>query len=43
MWYLPEKETVIVINVNCQDADDLNHSGELFFLITKLLFPEHVN
>lgn len=43
MWYLPEKDAVIVINVNRLDADDRTQAGELFFLMAKLLFPEHVS
>jgi len=43
MWYLPEKDAVIVINVNRLDADDQTQSSNLFFAIAKILFPEYVN
>lgn len=43
MFYLPEKDAVIVINVNRLDLDDHSKSADLFFAISKLLFPEYVN
>lgn len=43
MWHLPEKDAVIVINVNRMDADDRSQSDDLFFQLTKLLFPQYVN
>lgn len=42
MWYLPEKDAVIVINVNRLDVDDASKSAALFLAITKMLFPEFV-
>ncbi|MCK4638542.1 MAG: beta-lactamase family protein [Bacteroidales bacterium] len=42
MFYLPEKDAVIIINVNRLDVDDNSKSGPLFFKIAKYLFPEHV-
>jgi D-alanyl-D-alanine carboxypeptidase len=43
MFYLPEKDAVIVVNVNRLDLDDHSRSTELFLLLTKLLFPEDVS
>jgi len=43
MYYLPERDAVIVINVNRLDGDDKSQSAELFFAIAKLLFPEYIN
>lgn len=43
MWYLPEREAVIVINVNRLDLDDESKSAPLFFRIAKALFPDDVN
>jgi D-alanyl-D-alanine carboxypeptidase len=42
MWYLPEKDAVIVINVNRLDLDDQSQSADLFLAITKMLFPAYV-
>ena len=42
MWYLPAKDSVILINVNRLDLDDQSKSAPLFFAITKILFPEYV-
>jgi D-alanyl-D-alanine carboxypeptidase len=43
MWYLPEKDAVIIINVNRMDTEDKSQSSDLFFAITKILFPDDVN
>ena len=43
MFYLPEEDAVIVVNVNRLDADDQSKSTELFLVITKILFPEYVD
>jgi D-alanyl-D-alanine carboxypeptidase len=42
MYYLPEEDAVIVINVNRLDADDRSYSSDLFATLAKLLFPENV-
>ena len=42
MFYLPEKDAVIIVSVNRLDVDDISKSGPLFFKITKQLFPELV-
>ncbi|MES2463120.1 MAG: serine hydrolase domain-containing protein [Armatimonadota bacterium] len=42
-WYLPEKDAVLVLNVNRLDEDDASKSTELFLLLTKLLFPGLTN
>ncbi|MES2463674.1 MAG: serine hydrolase domain-containing protein [Armatimonadota bacterium] len=43
MWYLPEKDAVIVIDVNRLDADDASKSLDLFLRLSKLLFPEYTS
>lgn len=40
MWYLPERDAVIVINVNRLDKDDLSKSSTLFLKLSKILFPD---
>ena len=42
MWYFPKKDAVIIINVNRLDLDDKSKSSNLFFKITKILFPQEV-
>jgi D-alanyl-D-alanine carboxypeptidase len=42
MYYLPEEDAVIVIDVNRLDEDDRSHSSELFMTLAKVLFPENV-
>jgi D-alanyl-D-alanine carboxypeptidase len=43
MFYLPEEEAVIVIDVNRLDLDDQSKSTELFLGVSKILFPEYVD
>jgi D-alanyl-D-alanine carboxypeptidase len=43
MWYLPEKDAVVVINVNRLDKDDQSKSTKLFFTISKIIFPTGVS
>ena len=43
MFYLPEEEAVIVVNVNRLDRDDESKSSDLFLAVTKTLFPKHVD
>lgn len=43
MWYLPERDAVIVVNVNRLDKDDHSQSSELFLKIAKALFPDLVD
>ncbi len=43
MFYLPEKDALIVINVNRLDLDDRSRSTELFLRLSKQLFPQHVD
>lgn len=43
MFYLPEKDAVIVVNVNRLDFDDHSKSIELLLLLTKQLFPQYTN
>lgn len=43
MWYLPDENATIIINVNRLDLDDHSKSTDLFLLVTKTLFPEYVD
>src|SRR5918997_1613818 len=43
MFYLPEEDAVIVVNVNRLDEDDESKSTDLFLAATKTLFPEYVD
>jgi len=42
MFYLPQKDATIVVNVNRLDVDDHSQSTDLFLLITRILFPDFV-
>ena len=42
MFYLPEEDAVILVNVNRLDVDDESTSTDLFFAISKTFFPEYV-
>jgi D-alanyl-D-alanine carboxypeptidase len=42
MFYLPQEEVVIVVNVNRLDLDDQSKSTNIFLGVSKILFPEHV-
>jgi D-alanyl-D-alanine carboxypeptidase len=43
MFYLPQKEAVIVVDVNRLDLDDQSKSTEIFLGVSKILFPEYVD
>jgi D-alanyl-D-alanine carboxypeptidase len=43
MFYLPEENAEIVVNVNRLNADDESKSTDLFLAITKTLFPEYLD
>ncbi len=43
MFYLPEEDAVILVNVNRLDVDDESTSTDLFFAISKTFFPEYVD
>jgi D-alanyl-D-alanine carboxypeptidase len=43
MFYLPEEDAVILINVNRLDVDDESKSEDLFLEISKTFFPEYVD
>ena len=43
MFYLPEKDAVIIINVNRLDENDKSCSGDFFFELTKFMFPDYVD
>lgn len=43
MFYLPEEEAVIVVNVNRLDLDDESKSTEIFLGVSKILLPEYVD
>lgn len=42
MWYLPERDAVIVVSVNRLDLDDASKSFDLFARVSRILFPELV-
>jgi D-alanyl-D-alanine carboxypeptidase len=42
MFYLPERDATIIINVNRLDADDKSQSGTLFAVLTRIAFPDYV-
>lgn len=41
IWYLPQEDATIIINVNRLDLDDHSKSTEIFLTVTKTLFPEY--
>ncbi len=41
MWYLPEKDAVIIVNVNRLDLDDHSKSSKIFADVTRILFPKY--
>ncbi len=43
MFYLPEKDVVILVNVNRLDVDDQSKSTDLFLAVSKIFFPEYVD
>ena len=43
MYYLPEEDATIIINVNRLDLDDHSKSTDIFLQVTKILFPDYVN
>jgi D-alanyl-D-alanine carboxypeptidase len=43
MYYLPERDATIVVNVNRLDEDDVSKSTELFLTLAKILFPRLVD
>jgi D-alanyl-D-alanine carboxypeptidase len=43
MFYLPEEDAVLVVNVNRLDADDESKSTDLFLAVAKILYPEYVD
>lgn len=42
MYYLPERDATIVVNVNRLDEDDVSKSSGLFLILAKILFPRLV-
>lgn len=43
VWYLPQEDATIVIDVNRLDLDDHSKSMKIFLTVTKTLFPEYVD
>jgi len=43
MWYLPEEDAIIIINVNYLGEDDVTKSTTTFLLVSKTLFPNYVD
>ena len=42
MFYLPEEQAVILVDVNRLDLDDQSKSTNIFLGVSKILFPEYV-
>lgn len=42
MFYLPDLDATIIINVNRLDEDDEGKSAALFGALTKIVFPDYV-
>ena len=42
MYYLPERDATIIVNVNRLDEDDVSKSSGLFLILAKILFPRLV-
>ena len=42
MWYLPEKDAVIIVNVNRLDLDDQSKSFKILADVIRILFPKYV-
>ncbi|MFC1485982.1 serine hydrolase domain-containing protein [Candidatus Latescibacterota bacterium] len=42
MWYLPEKDAVVIINVNRHDIEGVSQSLSLLIEITGILFPQYL-
>ena len=43
MFYLPQEEAVIMVDVNRLDLDDQSKSTNIFLGVSKILFPKHVD
>ena len=43
MFYLPQEEAVIMVNVNRLDLDDQSKSTNNFLGASKIPFPKHVD
>jgi D-alanyl-D-alanine carboxypeptidase len=43
MFYLPQEEAVILVDVKRLDLGDESKSTEIFLGVSKELFPEHVD
>ena len=43
MFYLPQEEAVILVDVNRLDLDDQSKSTNIFLGVSKILFPEPVD
>jgi D-alanyl-D-alanine carboxypeptidase len=43
MFYLPQEEAVILVDVNRLDLDDQSKSTNIFLGVSKILFPEYVD
>ena len=43
MFYLPDLDATIIVNVNRLDLDDYSYSTPLQLALSKIIFPEYVN
>jgi D-alanyl-D-alanine carboxypeptidase len=42
MFYLPQEDAVIIVNVNRLDEDDESKSTDIFMGVSKILYPDYV-
>lgn len=43
MWYQPESDATVIININRLDLDDHSYATDTFLQLSKLVFPEYVD
>jgi len=43
MYYLPQENAVMVVNVNRLDLDDASQSSGIFGIVSRMVFPEYVS
>ena len=43
MWYQPETDATVIVSVNRLDLDDNSQATQIFFHLSKIIFPEYVN
>lgn len=45
LFYLPAKDATVVVNVNRMEQEDIdkNYADNVFFAVSRILYPKHVN